>query len=117
MTQNDTVDLVQQLDYMPLAITQAAAYISQRAPRVTVSTYLETFKKSDDDRAQLLQIYIRDLWRDGQASNSIVATWQISFEHIRQTRDSAARLLALMSLFDREAIPDHLLRGRYMEKQ
>ena len=35
--------------------------------------------------------------------------------HNRQTRGSAARLLALMSLFKREAIPDHLLRGRYAE--
>lgn len=30
-------ELLQILDYMPLAISQAAAYISQRAPRITVS--------------------------------------------------------------------------------
>ncbi|KAL6240402.1 hypothetical protein RBB50_012684 [Rhinocladiella similis] len=108
-------DLVQQLDYMPLAITQAAAYINQRAPRITLSTYLETLTGSDDDRAQLLQLDIRDPRRDGRASSSIIATWHISFEYLRQTRDSAVRLLSLMSLFDREAIPDHLLRGQYVE--
>ena len=38
-----------------------------------------------------------------------MATWQISFEHIRQERPSAAQLLSLMSLFDRQGIPYHLL--------
>ncbi len=38
-----------------------------------------------------------------------MATWQISFEHIRRERPSAARLLSQMSLFDRLGIPDHLL--------
>jgi tetratricopeptide (TPR) repeat protein len=117
MAKNDSVDLVQQLDCMPLAITQAAAYINQRAPRITVSTYLETLKRSDDDRAKLLLMDIRDPRRDGRASSSIIATWHISFEHIRQIQDSAARLLALMSLFDREAIPDYLLREQYIENR
>ncbi|EXJ91796.1 hypothetical protein A1O3_00346 [Capronia epimyces CBS 606.96] len=100
---------------MPLAITQAAAYINQRTPRVTISTYLEALKKSDDERGKLLQKDIRDPRRDGKASNSIMATWYISFEHIRRDRDSAARLLALMSLFDREGIPDYLLHDNYRE--
>jgi hypothetical protein len=30
----DVAELVRRLDYMPLAITQAAAYIRQRAPRL-----------------------------------------------------------------------------------
>jgi hypothetical protein len=34
------VRLVRQLGCMPLPITQAAAYINQRAPRVTVSRYV-----------------------------------------------------------------------------
>jgi len=115
-SRDDLVRLVHQLDCMPLAITQAAAYISQRAPRVTVSKYLEGLEKSDADRAKLLQQDIRDPRRDGQVSNSAITTWHVSFEHIRQTRDSAARLLALMSLFDREAIPDNLLHERYLDE-
>jgi hypothetical protein len=39
-------------------------------------------------------------------------TWQISFEHIRQTRRSAAELLSLMSFFDRQGIPEDVLRWR-----
>ncbi|RYP51053.1 hypothetical protein DL768_003553 [Monosporascus sp. mg162] len=110
---NDAVALVEALDYMPLAIAQAAAYISQRAPRATVSRYLQDLRRGDRDRAKLLNMDIGDSRRDGTASNSIIATWQISFEHIRRDRPSAMRLLSLMSLFDRQGIPDSLLDGRY----
>jgi tetratricopeptide (TPR) repeat protein len=112
---DDAVELLQTLDYMPLAITQAAAYISQRAPRVTISRYLDNLRRSDNDRATLLKKDVGDVRRDGSASNSIIATWQISFEHIRKERPAAARLLSLMSLFDRQGIPDSLLYNHYQE--
>jgi tetratricopeptide (TPR) repeat protein len=111
----DMERLVKHLDCMPLAITQAAAYIEQAAPRMAVSKYMEILVKNDSERAALLQKDVRDVRRDKQASNSIIMTWHVTFTHLRQTHDSAARLLALMSLFDREAMPDHLLRGRYAE--
>ncbi|KAH8586899.1 P-loop containing nucleoside triphosphate hydrolase protein, partial [Bisporella sp. PMI_857] len=111
----DAVELVQSLDYMPLAITQAAAYISQRAPRITISNYLRDLRGNDKDRSSLLRKDIGDARRDGRASNSIIATWQISFEHIRKEWFSAARLLSLMSLFDRQGIPEALLLRFYQE--
>lgn len=111
--QDDAAALVEALDYMPLAISQAAAYISQRAPRATVSRYLNDIRKGDQDRARLLDMDIEDSRRDGKASNSIMATWQISFEHIHKVRPSATQLLSLMSLFDRQGIPESLLDGHY----
>ena len=42
------------LEFMPLAIVQAAAYISQRAPRYSVRQYLQDFQKSDRKRTSLL---------------------------------------------------------------
>jgi hypothetical protein len=111
----ESVRLVQQLDCMPLAITQTAAYINQRAPRMTVSRYSEILEHDDDERTKLLQKDIRDPRRDSRASNSIITTWHVSFRHVREKCDSVWRLPALMSLFNREAIPDHLLRGRYVE--
>ena len=113
--QDDAVALAEALDYMPLAITQAAAYISQRAPRATVSRYLQDLRKGDRDRAKLLDMDIGDSRRDGTASNSIIATWQISFEYIRRERPSATQLLSLMSLFDQQGIPESLLSDRYQE--
>jgi tetratricopeptide (TPR) repeat protein len=107
--------LVKYLDCMPLAITQAAAYIEQTAPRVTVVQYITILETNESERVTLLRKDVRDPRRDRQASDSIIMTWHVTFTHLRRTRDSAARLLALMSLFDREAIPDHLLEGRYVE--
>ncbi|KAH6667983.1 hypothetical protein B0J14DRAFT_519380 [Halenospora varia] len=111
----DATKLVQALDCMPLAITQAAAYISQKAPRINISKYLHDFRGSDKNRASLLQKDIGDIHRDSTASNSIIVTWQISFEHIRKERPSAARLLSLMSLFDRQGIPEALLLQNYQD--
>ncbi|KAL9002859.1 MAG: hypothetical protein Q9188_004243 [Gyalolechia gomerana] len=106
----DAVRLVQALDYMPLAISQAGAYINHRAPRITISSYLDAYHKSDHDQATLLNRDAGDIRRDHSANNSIITTWQISFEHIREQRPSAARLLSLMSLFDRQGIPEWVLR-------
>ena len=111
--EHNATELLQALDYMPLAITQAAAYIEQRAPRMTISRYLNEIRRSDHDRARLLKKDVGDSRRDGRASNSIIATWQISFEHIRKDLPTAARLLSLMSLFDRQGIPESLLHNRY----
>jgi hypothetical protein len=111
----DAIGLLQTLDYMPLAITQAAAYINQRAPRITVSKYLHDLLRSDKDRASLLKKDVGDTRRDGRASNSIITTWQISFEHIRKEWPSAAQLLSLMSFFDRQGIPEALLLQVYQE--
>ncbi|KAK8071290.1 hypothetical protein PG997_011493 [Apiospora hydei] len=103
--------LVDTLEYMPLAIVQATAYISQKAPRCSVRQYLEKFTQSDRKRATLLDYEAGQLRRDGEAKNSIIITWQISFDHIRQTRPSAADLLSLMSFCDRQGIPESLLRA------
>ncbi|RYP02218.1 hypothetical protein DL764_005898 [Monosporascus ibericus] len=112
---DDSVALVEALNYMPLAIAQAAAYISQRTPRATVSRYLQDLRRGGQDRAKLLNMDIGDFRKDGTASNSIIAAWQIFFEHIRKDRPSAMRLLSLMSLFDRQGIPDFLLDDRYQD--
>jgi hypothetical protein len=109
---NDINELVSALEYMPLAIVQAAAYISQRAPRCAVRQYLDEFRKSDYEKTSLLDNKAGHLRRDREAKNSIIITWHISFEHIRQSRPSAADLLSLMSLFDRQGIPEGLVRNR-----
>ncbi|KAH7364016.1 putative kinesin [Rhexocercosporidium sp. MPI-PUGE-AT-0058] len=108
----DIIDLAAVLEHMPLAIVQAAAYISQRAPRCSVSEYLDKFRKSDSEKTSLLDNKAGHLRRDREAKNSIIITWHISFEHIRQSRPSAADLLSLMSLFDRQGIPERLVRDR-----
>ncbi|KAJ4290127.1 hypothetical protein N0V88_006634 [Collariella sp. IMI 366227] len=98
-------DLVRALDLVPLAISQAAAYIQARAPRSSPEKYLAEFRESERKRSKLLEHDAGDLRRDGGASNAIFTTWQISFDYIRSKRPSAADLLSLMSFFDRQGIP------------
>jgi tetratricopeptide (TPR) repeat protein len=107
-----TAELAAALEFMPLALVQAAAYIRQRAPRCSVQQYLEQFHKSDRKRTSLLDYDGGSLRRDDEAKNSILITWQISFNHILEARRSAADLLSLMSFFDRQGIPEALVRNQ-----
>jgi hypothetical protein len=113
--EDDARMLLSLLDYMPLAITQAASFISQRNPHVTVPKYLHRLKESDADRLWLLNKDMTDTRRDGESSNSIIATWQMSLEKISSERPSAARLICLMSQFDGRSIPKSLLEHYYQE--
>ena len=93
-------DLVQALDLVPLAVSQAAAYIQARAPLSSPEKYLAEFREGERKRSKLLEHDAGDLRRDGGASNAILTTWQVSFDHIRSQRRSAADLLSPMSFFD-----------------
>ncbi|KAK1998319.1 TPR-like protein [Colletotrichum falcatum] len=109
--------LLQALEYMPLAITQAAAYILRRAPRMSPSTYLADFRKSEKKKASLLNRNMGDLRRDPSASNSIVTTWQITFDYVRQERQSAADLLAFLSYCNPQGIPEWILESYHRSKR
>ncbi len=110
-TQKDSADvaaLASALEYMPLAIIQATAYISEQHPYCSVKQYLTDFQTllSNNNEA------VSEFRRDYEAKNSIIITWQISFDDIRQKTPSAANLLSLMSFFDCHGIPGRLLRNR-----
>ncbi|KAH9203201.1 putative kinesin [Leptodontidium sp. 2 PMI_412] len=107
-----TAELLVALELMPLAIVQAAAYILRRKPRYSVREYLQSFRESDRKKTSLLDYNGKQLRRDREAKNSIIVTWQVSFDHIRKIRPSAADLLSLMSFFDRQGIADALLQKR-----
>ncbi|KAJ5366097.1 hypothetical protein N7541_000038 [Penicillium brevicompactum] len=108
----DEKALVQALEYIPLAITQAGSYIANRSSRVTVSRYLQLFRESESNQTHLLQHEdAKDLRRDPSIRYAVVTTWQLSFEQIHHERPAATDLLALMSMFDRQGIPEGLVRA------
>lgn len=104
-------DLAEALNCIPLALVQAGAYIFRRAPRYSVSSYLKDFATSHHKQRKLLEFEAGHLHRDYEAKNSIMITWQISFDYIRTMRPSAADLFSLMSFFDRSGIQDDILQG------
>ncbi|KAL8284636.1 hypothetical protein RB600_009179 [Gaeumannomyces tritici] len=102
--------LVEALDLVPLAISQAAAYIQARSPMSSVEKYLAEFLKGERKQGYLLGYDVGEFRRDGAALNAILTIWQILFEHVRSRRPSAADLLSLMSFFDRQGIAMPLLK-------
>ncbi|OHW95766.1 kinesin light chain [Colletotrichum incanum] len=83
-------ELLAQLDYLPLAVSQAAAYIRRRP--TPVAEYLSRLKEGKK-RWRVLQRSEHDRHRRREVPNSILETWTISMEHIRQEDDMAYRLL------------------------
>jgi tetratricopeptide (TPR) repeat protein len=102
-------ELVEALDRIPLAVAQAAAYTKSFVPPCSIAVYLAKLNETNKSDASLLKANFNELRRDPEASNSVITTWQISFEHIRKIRPSAANRLALMSFFDHRGIPKTLL--------
>ncbi|KAI6777609.1 uncharacterized protein J7T54_002877, partial [Emericellopsis cladophorae] len=109
--ESDARDLIRALDHIPLAISQAAAYIHRRRPRVTLRSYLEEFNGSQKRKRGLLRSDKGDLGRYEGVSNSVLVTWQLTFDRIREDHRRAANLLALMSQFQSQNIPESMLHG------
>lgn len=107
---NEGMELFTELESLPLAITQAAAYMLKR--KQTVSQYLELYRHSNYNKMKLLSHNITGHARETRASESVMTTWFISFEHIKSENPGAADLLCLMSFLDRNGIPKALLPVR-----
>ena len=103
-------ELCKVLEYLPLAITQAAAYISNKA--ITVDKYLKLFQTSDTEMQNLLSKDLRDRTRDLQDSglpNSVIRAWKVTFDQIREQDVRASEILSLMAVLDGQGIPEMLL--------
>jgi len=103
------IELLEELEYIPLAITQAAAFMSKR--RRTIPQYLDLYRKSDSARVRMLSYEFSDHGRQYNSMESVAKTWTISFESIRRGNPRSADLLSLMCYFDRHAVPAALLAG------
>jgi hypothetical protein len=112
----DLEDLVRILEYMPLAIVQAAAYIRQKGARYSARQYVESFQKNEKQQTSLLNYEAGHLRRDLDAKNSIITTWQISFDDIQEKWPLSADLLSLISCFDRQGIPEDVLKVQPREE-
>lgn len=90
---DDASQLVRQLDHMPLAISQAAAYIRERAPLVTIAEYVRRAQHDPQEQLRLLCLHLHDPRRDQSATNAILLTWHVSFSPYRRVascrRDSS----------------------------
>ena len=111
-----TTGLIKALGYLPLALTQAAADIKKQRPPISLSSYLDELQGNDGKKAGLLGRDTGDLRRDESATNSVLRTWQITFEQVLRDRPSAAHLLSFMSFFSPQDIPKPILQA-YVDNQ
>ncbi|CAH0054254.1 unnamed protein product [Clonostachys solani] len=97
-----------QLEYIPLALVQAAAFMKENS--VSIDHYLELLKKRPAD---LLGEEFEAVGRDEESLHAVAATWMISYQQIQQRNPLAGELLSLMSFFDRQEIPRVFLLNYY----
>lgn len=105
---NKAGELVEVLEYLPLAITQAAAYISEND--IPIREYLDAFHANDSEIQDLLNEDLPDHRRDFDSQSSVIRTWKVSFDQIRKQKPRAAEILSLMAMLDRQGSPKMLLR-------
>ncbi|KAF8454215.1 P-loop containing nucleoside triphosphate hydrolase protein [Terfezia claveryi] len=82
--QSAATTIAQELGYLPLALTQAGAYI--HISQYSMSRYLKEYPKN-------ASYLLSKRWKGGQHDRSVFATWEISFKAIKEKSPRAAELL------------------------
>ena len=93
--------IVLEMDFLPLALDQAGAYIEEIG--CNLSAYLELYRTH---RKELLQ-------RRGHLSidhpEPVATTWSLSFQKVEQANPAAADLLRLCAFLAPDSIPEELI--------
>ncbi|CUS07625.1 unnamed protein product, partial [Tuber aestivum] len=95
------------IHHVPLAIVGAAAFMTET--RTPPFVYWTMFRESDDHAKRLLSQPFCDIQREADMTESILATYFITFNRITVQMPLAADLLRLIAFFDRQNIPEELL--------
>jgi tetratricopeptide (TPR) repeat protein len=114
LTRNDLLydgavinELLEDLDCLPLAIIQAAAYISCNA--VSVKEYLGLLRGTEQSLVYVMSEEMHDHTRYKQAASAVARTWLVSFDQIAREDAAAADILQYMSCIEWKAIPRSIL--------
>ncbi|EFQ25647.1 phosphorylase superfamily protein [Colletotrichum graminicola M1.001] len=105
---DSTLKLLDFLTHLPLAITQAAAYLN-RNRHVSLARYLQLLQGTEQTRMSTLSREFDDRTRYPKSRNAIATTWLVSFDQIKQTDSYATELLFFISLIEPKSIPRSIL--------
>ena len=94
--------LVIKLDFLPLALDQAGAYIEETG--CSPAIYLELYQSR---RKELLQ---RRGHTPSEHPESVATTWSLSFQRLEQRNPAATDLLRMCAFLEPDAIPEELLQ-------
>ncbi|RTE75155.1 hypothetical protein BHE90_010395 [Fusarium euwallaceae] len=101
-------ELLKELNYLPLAITQAAAYLNAQN-QVSIKRYLQLLHGTEKEAVSLVTREFYDRTRQKGSRNAVATTWIVSFEEICSRDQGAAQLLGFISQIEPKAIPRWIL--------
>ncbi|ORY62365.1 uncharacterized protein BCR38DRAFT_517816 [Pseudomassariella vexata] len=78
-----TEELLRALNYIPLAITQGAAYLNQN--QLSIQRYLELLQGTEQNMVSLMTREFHDNTRYRGSQNAVASTWLVSFDQIRKS--------------------------------
>jgi tetratricopeptide (TPR) repeat protein len=91
-------DLAKELGNLPLALEQAAAYITTR--QVSFADYLASYRRRG------FELFGQMGPQAGTRHNSVTVTWSLNLEQVRRESPASADLLHAAAFLAPEAIPD-----------
>ncbi|KAM0270685.1 hypothetical protein ACHAPA_003160 [Fusarium lateritium] len=98
--------LLEELQCLPLAVSQAGAYM--RRMSMTAEEYLSRLEQGKS-RWEVLKVSDTDRHRRPEVSNSVLETWRISTERIRAESEISYRILHVIAYVDSQDIPHELI--------
>jgi tetratricopeptide (TPR) repeat protein len=99
--------LLAELNCLPLAITQAAAYINCNA--VSVEEYLGYVEGTEPNLIYIMSEEMGEQTPYKHSGNAVAKTWLVSFDQIVRQDAGAAKLLQYMSCVEWKAVPRSIL--------
>ncbi|KAI2937325.1 hypothetical protein CBS147321_7919 [Aspergillus niger] len=112
-TESDMDELAGLLDYLPLAIMQAASFMEENV--LTVNEYIKLHNDSDETKMSLLCEPFETLGRDSETPNALATTLIVSLDHINTKEHKAIEALSLIAFLDQHNIPSSLMEQRLVE--
>ena len=95
--------LVEQLEYLPIAIIQAAVYINEN--NTTAAEYLENFRTSELERRDLLSRGFGGNRHDSEMKDSLMWSWRLSYDIICERYPMAAKIAAILGVMSCDHVP------------
>ncbi|KAH6842448.1 hypothetical protein B0I37DRAFT_329709 [Chaetomium sp. MPI-CAGE-AT-0009] len=111
----DAEKLLEKLQWLPLAISQAGAYL--RRTSTSIGEYLSKLS-GRKQRWEVLKKTEFDRHRRHNLPNSILETWSISIDRIRRDNEMAYKILHTIAYISNQDIPFEILKaaGLYDDK-
>ena len=103
----DAICLAKELGFLPLALEQAAAYISSSPLPLNFKDYLNRYKEV---KLRLLkQQHATALSLEAQHRLSTHTTWVMNFEYVKERSPAAAKIMRISAFFESEFIPFNVI--------